>query len=118
VNNWNRVGRPAPDLWSALAGDGITEADLQEAARVVYASSPVSAVATWTSPVLLVHADDDRNVEFHQTVDLQQRLVAKGVKVDELVIPDDIHAFLLWRTWKTVIGATADYFDRIVLKGA
>ena len=118
VNNWNRVGRPAPDLWSALAGDGITEADLQEAARVVYASSPVSAVATWTSPVLLVHADDDRNVEFHQTVDLQQRLVAKGVKVDELVIPDDIHAFLLWRTWKTVIGATADYFDRIFLKGA
>jgi dipeptidyl aminopeptidase/acylaminoacyl peptidase len=118
VNNWNRVGRPAPDLWSALAGDGITEADLKEAARVVYTSSPVSAVATWKSPVLLVHADDDRNVEFHQTVDLKQRLVAKGVKVDELVIPDDIHAFLLWRTWTTVIGATADYFDRIFLKGA
>src|SRR5262249_19691257 len=33
-------------------------------------SSPVASVATWRSPVLLVHGDDDRNVDFSQTVDL------------------------------------------------
>ena len=78
----------------------------------------VSAVGTWRSPVLLIHADDDRNVEFHQTVDLKQRLTARGVKVEELVIPDDIHDFLLWHNWKTVITATGDYFERAFMKGA
>ena len=116
VHNWERQGRPAPDLRSALAGDGITEADLREAARVTYESSPVSAVPTWRSPVLLIHADDDRNVEFHQTVDLRQRLAAKGVSAEELVIPDDIHDFLLWRSWRTVLAATGDYFERTFME--
>jgi dipeptidyl aminopeptidase/acylaminoacyl peptidase len=116
VHNWNRQGRQAPDLIAALAGDGLTETDLREAARVTYESSPISAVPTWKSPVLLIHADDDRNVEFHQTVDLKQRLTEKGVKVDELVIPDDIHDFLLWRTWKAVASAGGDYFERMFMK--
>jgi dipeptidyl aminopeptidase/acylaminoacyl peptidase len=116
VHNWNRQGRTPPDVASAIAGDGITDADLKEAARVTYESSPIAAVTTWKSPVLLIHADDDRNVEFHQTVDLKQRLLARGVKVDELVIPDDIHDFLLWHTWKTVISATGEYFDRVFVK--
>jgi dipeptidyl aminopeptidase/acylaminoacyl peptidase len=112
VHNWDRQGRTAPDIRSAFAGDGITEADIKEAARVQYESSPVSAVKTWRSPVLLIHADDDRNVEFHQTVDLKQRLLEKGVTVEELVIPDDIHDFLLWRTWRTVTTATGAFFEK------
>ncbi len=115
VHNWDRQGSQAPDLKSALAGDGITEQDLREAARVRYESSPISAVPTWKSPVLLIHADDDRNVDFHQTVDLKQRLVAKGVPVEELVIPDDIHDFLLWRSWLKVIAASGEYLDRMLL---
>ncbi len=118
VHNWDRQGSQGPDLKSALAGDGITEQDLREAARVRYESSPISAVPSWKSPVLLIHADDDRNVDFHQTVDLKQRLVAKGVQVDELVIPDDIHDFLLWRNWMRVIAASGAYFDRIFLHPA
>ena len=65
--------------------------------------------------MLLIHADDDRNVDFHQTVDLKQRLLAQGVAVDELVIPDDIHDFLLWRSWRTVAGATAAYLEKRLL---
>jgi dipeptidyl aminopeptidase/acylaminoacyl peptidase len=116
VHNWDRQGRQAPDIKSALAADGITEADLRQSARIVYESSPISAVSTWRSPVLLIHADDDRNVEFHQTVDLKQRLEEKGVSVEELVIPDDIHDFLLWRSWRKVVSATGDYFERMFLK--
>ena len=112
VHNWDRQGRAAPNLSAALAGDGMTQADLERVARVTYESSPVSSVATWTSPVLLVHADDDRNVEFHQTVDLEQRLLAQGVSVDALVIPDDIHDFLLWRSWRTVATATGAFFEK------
>ena len=117
VHNWDRQGRSAPNLSAALAGDGITEADLREAARVTYESSPVSSVKTWRSPVLLIHADDDRNVEFHQTVDLEQRLLEKGVNVEELVIPDDIHDFLLWRTWVKVTTAGGAYLERMLMKG-
>jgi dipeptidyl aminopeptidase/acylaminoacyl peptidase len=118
VHNWDRQGRAAPNLAAALAGDGITQADLETIARVTYRSSPVSSVATWKSPVLLIHADDDRNVEFHQTVDLERRLLEQGVSVEEVVIPDDIHDFLLWRSWKTVTTATGEFFERQFMKRA
>ncbi len=118
VHNWDRQGSATPDFKAALAGDGITDADLKEAARTVFLSSPVSAVPTWKSPVLLIHADDDRNVEFHQTVDLARRLAEKGVTVEELVIPDDIHDFLLFRSWRRVVTATGEYFERMFLKSA
>lgn len=96
--------------------DGVTEEQLKEMVRVSWESSPVSSVATWRSPVLLIHGDGDRNVQFSQTVDLSQRLRAKGVDVDELVIPDDIHDFLLFRNWVRVGQATGDYFERAFLK--
>jgi len=118
VHNWDRQGRPAPDLTAAFGGDGITEEDLLQAARTAYESSPISSVKTWRSPVLLIQADDDRNVEFHQTVDLRQRLDAQGVAVEELVIPDDIHDFLLYRTWRRVGAAVAAYFEKTFLKSA
>jgi dipeptidyl aminopeptidase/acylaminoacyl peptidase len=117
VHNWARQGGAPPNLAAAMAGDGISEDDLRAAARVTYESSPISAVGSWTSPVLLIHGDDDRNVEFHQTVDLEQRLRAKGVTVETLVIPDDIHDFLRYHSWRTVAGAVAGYFERTLLAG-
>ncbi len=102
----------ATQLAHALVGDGITEADLKQALKVEYESSPIAAVATWKSPVLLIHGDDDRTVEFHQTVDLKRRLLEKGVKVEELVLPDDVHDSLLWRNWKSSITAMAQFFEQ------
>ena len=99
-------------LARAMVGDGITEADYKQVLKVAYESSPIAAVATWKSPVLLIHGDDDRNVQFHQTVDLKRRLLERRVSVEELVIPDDIHDFLLWRTWRTVAAAVGDFFER------
>jgi dipeptidyl aminopeptidase/acylaminoacyl peptidase len=103
-------------LARAIAGDGISEADYRQALTVAYESSPISGVPTWRSPVLLIHGDDDRNVQFHQTVDLERRLREKGVAVDELVIPDDIHDFLLWRSWRAVTTATGEFFERQFMK--
>lgn len=116
VHNWDRWGTSAPDLRAAWEGDGITEADMKNAARTTFLASPVSAVSTWRSPVLLIHGDDDRNVEFHQTVDLKQRLDEKGVTNEELVIPDDIHGFLLYRTWTTVTSAAGEFLERKLMK--
>lgn len=109
----DRAGLPAEELRAAaLVGDGVSEADLAEAVRVAWASSPAAWVGTWRSPVLLVHGDDDRNVRVEQTVDLVQRLRAAGVRFEELVVPDDVHGFLLHRNWRRVYAAAAAFFDR------
>jgi len=91
--------------------------DAKEAEKLAFDSSPDAAVSTWKSPVLLIHGDDDRNVPFGQTVDLAQRLREQHVRFEELIFPDEIHDFLMWKNWLRGYGATADFFDR-TLKGS
>ena len=91
--------------------------DAKEAEKLAFDSSPDAAVSTWKSPVLLIHGDDDRNVPFGQTVDLAQRLRAQHVQFEELIFPDEIHDFLMWKNWFRAYGAAADFFDR-TLKAA
>jgi dipeptidyl aminopeptidase/acylaminoacyl peptidase len=74
-------------------------------------------VNSWKSPVLLIHGDDDRNVPFTQTVDLVQRLRAHQVPFEELILPDEIHGFLMYKSWIRTYGATADFFDRTLKRG-
>jgi dipeptidyl aminopeptidase/acylaminoacyl peptidase len=95
-----------------MVGDGLTEADLRQAMKVQFDSSPIAAVPTWKSPVLLIHGDDDRVVEFRQSIDLKRRLQDKGVHVEELVLPDDIHDSLLFRNWITSITAMSKFFEK------
>jgi len=109
----DRLGFLNPErLARAMVGDGITDSDLRQTLKVEFESSPISAVPTWKSPVLLIHGDDDRTVPFHQTVDLKRRLEAKGVKVEEVVLPDDVHDALLWQNWKRSITAMAQFFEQ------
>lgn len=86
--------------------------DQAKAQEVAWASSPVSAVASWRSPVLLVHGDDDRNVAFSQTVDLARRLAAAGVPFEEVVIPDDTHHFMRHQNQLRVNEATVEFLVR------
>ena len=79
---------------------------------VSYQASSVSEVENWTSPVLLIHGDDDRNVAFSQTVGLVQLLRAQGVPHELIVFPDDVHDFLLHERWLVTFDATDDFFDR------
>ena len=83
-----------------------------ELTKLAHESSPVTAVDTWKSPVLFIHGDDDRNVYFTQTVDLVARLRARGVTIEQLIFPDDIHDFLLHRNWLAGYHAASDFFDR------
>lgn len=92
---------------------GLTEELLEEARE----SSPVADLETWSSPVLLIHGDDDRNVLFLQTVDLAQRLRERGVEVEVLVLPDEVHGFLRHASWVRALRATAAFFGR-TLAGA
>ena len=99
--------------WSAFLEDFPKDAPDREAAlNLAFQSSPDAAISTWRSPVLLIHGDDDRNVEFSQTVDLLQRLRAQKVHVEEVIFPDEVHGFLMWKSWIKAYMAEAEYFDR------
>ncbi len=89
-----------------------------ELTKLAHDSSPVSAVDKWKSPVLFIHGDDDRNVYFTQTVDLVARLRERDVHIEQLIFPDEIHDFLLHRSWLKSYGAAADFFDRMLGKSA
>ncbi len=78
-------------------------------------SSPVSTdLSKWTAPVLFVHGDDDRNVQFQQTVDLVEKLREKNIALELLVLPDEIHGFpsRYERVGQKVYNAAKDFFDR------
>jgi len=79
---------------------------------VAYKSSPVSYVAGWKSPVLLIHGDDDRNVRFGQTIDLERRLAKKGVTYEEMIIPDDTHHFMRHANSVKADSAIAEFLSR------
>jgi dipeptidyl aminopeptidase/acylaminoacyl peptidase len=74
-------------------------------------------VDRWKSPVLLIQGDDDRNVPFSQSVDLVQRLREHHVPFETLVFPDEIHGFLMWKSWLRAYQATADFFVRVLMRG-
>jgi len=93
-------------------GWGIEGEDLMS---VAYQSSPVADVDFWTSPVLFVHGDDDRNVDFIQTTDLVLRLRnLNKTEIELLIFPDEIHGFLRHENWLKVYKASADFFDRFL----
>jgi dipeptidyl aminopeptidase/acylaminoacyl peptidase len=83
-----------------------------ELTKLAHESSPVTAVDTWKSPVLFIHGDDDRNVYFTQTVDLVARLRQRGVSIEQLIFPDEVHDLLRHRDWLAGYHATSDFFDR------
>jgi dipeptidyl aminopeptidase/acylaminoacyl peptidase len=85
---------------------------LADVARLAFESSPISSVSTWRSPVLLIHGDDDRNVPFAETVQLVEALRHQHVHFEELIFPDEIHDFLLRRSWVRAYSAGADFLER------
>ncbi len=88
------------------------KSDLEEALAVAFKASPVADIDRWTSPVMLIHGDDDRNVHIGQTIDLARRLRDHGITHEELIIPDDIHDFLRDANWAKVDAATVDFLTR------
>ncbi len=104
VHDWNVVIENfAPDYDKTVR---------PELARVAFQSSPLADVATWRSPVLVIHGDDDRNVPFSETVDLVEALRGQGVEVEQLIFPDEVHGFLLHRNWVAAYRAAAAFLDR------
>ncbi len=100
VHDWTKMG--------ALLGPGAGET----AEKLAFESSAIATIDKWKSPVLLVHADDDRNVPFSQTVELVEALRKHNVEYEQIVLPDEIHDLLRGASWLRFFHATDDFFVR------
>jgi dipeptidyl aminopeptidase/acylaminoacyl peptidase len=98
--------------WSVSVAGLRVPTDTAERTRIARESSPIASVDKWKSPVLLIHGDDDRNVEFSQTVSLVRRLRSNGVYFEQLIFPDEIHDFLRHQDWLRAYHASAEFFDK------
>lgn len=74
------------------------------------ASSPMGHLDSWRSPVLLIHGDEDMNVDVVETVDLAQRLRERGVEVRTLIFPGEAHDFIRHSEWQKLWRALDPYF--------
>ncbi|NVK50598.1 MAG: S9 family peptidase [Cyclobacteriaceae bacterium] len=83
-----------------------------EMAELAFQSSPMAYVENWEDPVLLIHGDDDRNVLFSESVELAEVLREKGVSVEQLVFPDEVHSFILHRNWVKAYEAAIEFIQR------
>lgn len=86
--------------------------DYEKAKEVAWKSSPIADLATWTSPVLFIHSDDDRNVTVSQTTDLIRRFEELKKPYESILIPGDTHHWMKWSNMIRVHQATADYLKK------
>jgi dipeptidyl aminopeptidase/acylaminoacyl peptidase len=108
VHDWaSRSG-----LLTAYADKYEKAPDLDKALKTAWLSSPVPYMRNWKSPVLIIHADDDRNVRFNESVDLINRLQKQQVPYETIMVADDTHHWMKWKNAVTVYGAVADFFVR------
>lgn len=104
VYDWNNVIKGFVPSYNKL--------EVPDFAKLAYDSSPIAFMDGWKSPVLLIHADDDRNVPFNETVLKAQKLRELKVEFEQLVFPDDVHGFLMHSNWLSLFEAAGNFFDR------
>jgi dipeptidyl aminopeptidase/acylaminoacyl peptidase len=101
VHDWNGLLKVYASAGAQSASDSLA-----------WASSPLSSIKNWRSPVLVIQADDDHNVPFNQTVLLMTALRQQHVPNELIVIPNEIHDLLLHRSWLTYFQAQSDFLDK------
>ncbi|HEX3867899.1 MAG TPA: prolyl oligopeptidase family serine peptidase, partial [Gemmatimonadaceae bacterium] len=94
VHDWSGVLKVYASAGAQSASDSLA-----------WASSPLSSIKRWHSPVLVIQADDDHNVPFSQSVQLMTALREQKVPNELIVIPNEIHDLLLHGSWLTYFNA-------------
>jgi dipeptidyl aminopeptidase/acylaminoacyl peptidase len=90
--------------------------DYIEAKRIAWESSPIADLDQWTSPVLFIHSDDDRNVSIYHSADLARRFDELGKPYDYLVIPGDTHHWMKFSNMVKVNEATVEFLGKYLLR--
>mgnify|MGYP005751320127 CR=1 FL=1 len=86
--------------------------DYEKALETAWTSSPIADLATWTSPVLFIHSDDDRNVNVSQTTDLIRRFDELKKPYESILIPGDTHHWMKWENMIRVSNETATFLQK------
>jgi dipeptidyl aminopeptidase/acylaminoacyl peptidase len=84
----------------------------EQVLKDAWASSPLADIANWRSPVLVIHGDDDRNVAFQQSVDLTVNLQSRRIPYEQLVLPNETHSFMLYRSRLLVDKRVAQWLEQ------
>ncbi len=90
--------------------------DAEYALELAWKSSPVADVAGWKSPGLIIHADDDRNVDYNQSTDLVQRLRKLNVPFETMTLVDDTHHFMVHKNQLAVNEATVEFLMKYLMR--
>ena len=99
-------------------GDASLSPDADVKARALqWQSSPIGSIDRWRSPVLIVHGDDDKNVDHDQSLLLARELTARGVPFEELSLPNERHEFFRYGDWLASYRATEAFFARTLREG-
>ncbi len=104
VHNWNDEEPNFAPWYDSLRFPAV--------GQIAYKASPVFTAKGWKSPVLFIHGDDDRNVPFAETIHMIQQLRRQKVKVEEIIFPDEIHGFLLYKSWLKADEACFDFIHK------
>lgn len=108
-------------VYGGSAGGALTatalarDSKLFKAGVIIHGNSqePLDA---WTSPTMIIHGDDDRNVAYSAGVSLIRRFEQKGNPYFEyLSIPDDSHHWMAHANILKVNNAAADFLKRMLL---
>ncbi|HEX7694745.1 MAG TPA: prolyl oligopeptidase family serine peptidase [Sphingomonas sp.] len=99
-------------------GDPALSPEAEAKARdLQWQSSPMGSIDRWRSPVLIVHGDDDKNVDHDQSLLLARELTARGVPFEEMSLPNERHEFFRYRDWLASYRATEAFFARVMKPG-
>lgn len=90
--------------------------DAQLALDTERKSFAINYVSQWKSPVLLIHGDDDRNVDFQQSIDLSKALLKNNVPFEYIVVPDDTHHWMNSSNQEKIDSATVEFLERKLKK--
>ena len=98
--------------WSTFLSSVGEPIDGGDASRRALESSPIATIDQWHSPVLLVQADDDRDVPSQQAAELIEGLRSHNIDHDVIMIPNEIHDLARYSSWMMLFNAAYVYFDR------
>jgi dipeptidyl aminopeptidase/acylaminoacyl peptidase len=98
--------------WDSMLASVGVPVDPGEATRRGFDSSPVATIDQWRSPVLVVQADDDRNVPLQQSLELIEDLRLHHIDHDAILMPNEIHDLARYASWIALFKATNGYLNR------
>ncbi len=101
--------------WDSMMASIGAPVEPGEATRRGFDSSPIATIDQWHSPVLVVQADDDRNVPLQQSLELIEDLRLHRIEHEVIIMPNEIHDLTKYASWMALFKATDAYLNRHLL---